>query len=70
MKLPLCEGSEEGGVEVQGRISDLLGQFAEEQHQMRVKGFSHAFATLSEKSPKFRQDAFLCIHVCPAILEQ
>lgn len=47
-KLPLCEGGEESGVEVQGRISDLLGQFAEEEHQMRVQGFSHAFAPLSE----------------------
>lgn len=31
-KLPLYEWSEEGGIEVQGRISDLLGQFAEERH--------------------------------------
>lgn len=31
-KLPLYEWSEEGGVEVQGRIHHLLGKFAEERH--------------------------------------
>lgn len=67
-KSPLYERCEEGGVEVQGRIGDLLWKLAEEGHQIRVEGSSHACTTFVQKSPKFGQEAFLGIHMCPAIL--